>query len=94
MTPPLAKQGDVGKLPQFFSRWGEGPLKVGEDSLTKLRPGIVQQYDAVVFSSKDDLYMNPCQHQSHIERKGKPTIAKASAKILDKAENFEINQHV
>ena len=36
---PLAKQVDVGKVPQFFSGWGEGPLKVGEILLTKLRPG-------------------------------------------------------
>ena len=37
---PLAKQGDVVKVPQFSII--RGPLKVGEVSLTKLRPGLCQ----------------------------------------------------
>ena len=61
---PLAKQGDMGKVPQFFGGggWGWGPLKVGEVLLKKIEarmvPGIVQVYSAVVYSSKDDLNTN------------------------------------
>ena len=56
----LAKQGDVGKVPQFFGGWG--PLKVGEVFFertdARLVPGCVQLDSAVVYSSKDDLYRN------------------------------------
>ena len=78
----LAKQGDVGKVRQFFGGWG--PLKVGEVFFertdARLVPGTVKQDSAVVYSSKDDLYSNDLQH---LERKAKPIIAKPRTKILE-----------
>ena len=47
-----------------------------------LTPGIVQLYSPFVtlYSSKDNLYMNPWQHLSQMGRKAKPIFAKPRAK--------------
>jgi hypothetical protein len=73
---PLAKQEEVGKVPQFISVF-RTPLEIFVDkNEARVVPVSGVLYSGDVYISTDYLDMICCQHLSQMERKAKPVIAK------------------
>ena len=89
---PLTKQGDVGKVPQLsmiimmkggHQKSDNRHVYTEYTVLSSLAQTHVQLYMGVVYSIKDEVYINWWQHLSQMKRKDKTVIDKPREKLME-----------